>query len=190
MRAGLAIGLVALLVGGGAALATIPQGTINTCYAKKSGSLRVLDPSTAQCGNGESPVAWNQTPAQGPKGAIGSEGPKGDTGDQGPQGPKGYTGDGGGLGSQGPQGPEGPPGRPFYFRVWSEPVDVPVGGDGTVTVSCPAGWNSVGGGHLLDNAFVLTSEPTVDFTGWKVTARNLSVTGGWVEAVVVCARYS
>ena len=42
----------------------------------------------------------------------------------------------------------------------------------------------------MDNAFVLISEPTPDFTCWKVTARNLSLGGGSVEAVVVCARYS
>jgi Collagen triple helix repeat (20 copies) len=190
--AGIAIALVALLAGGGAALATIPGsgGAINSCYAKKDGTLRVIDPSTAQCGNGENALAWSQTPPPGAKGADGSQGPKGEQGDRGAEGPKGYAGNPGFPGAAGPEGPQGPPGSPFYFRRWSDSVDVPMGGDGTVTVSCPAGWNAVGGGHLLDNAFVIDSEPTQDFTGWKITARNLSLGGGWVEAVVVCGRYS
>lgn len=188
IRPALAMGLAALIIGGGVAVGAT-SGTINACYAKKGGNVRVLDSSTARCGQGEGSLAWNRTPPDGPKGATGSQGSKGDPGDQGPQGPKGYTGSSGGLGPQGPQGPEGPPGSPFYFRVWSGSVDVPIGGDGTVTASCPAGWNAVGGGHSLDNAWVIISEPTQDFTGWTVTARTLGF-GGWVQAVVVCARYS
>jgi hypothetical protein len=185
--AAIAIGLAALLVGGGAALATIPGGggVISGCYARGDGSLRVIDTSAHHCGNGETALAWSQTPPQGQKGTAGSQGLKGDQGDQGPQGPKGYTGDGGPLG---PPGPQGPAGSPSYLKIWNGSVDVPIAGDATATAYCPPGWNSVGGGHLLDNAVVLISEPTHDFTGWTITARSL--TGGWVRPVVVCAKYS
>src|SRR5436190_19557914 len=85
--AAVAFGLALTLVGGGAALATIPNGgTINACYAKGTGAVRVIDASSAQCKGSESPLSWNQTGQQGPKGAGGPQGPKGGQGDRGLQG--------------------------------------------------------------------------------------------------------
>ena len=81
---GVAVGLVALLAFGGVALATIPGsgGAISGCYAKKDGSLRVID-ATTQCRSGENALTWNQTGPQGPKGDAGAEG-RGGTADEGP----------------------------------------------------------------------------------------------------------
>src|SRR5215471_13988932 len=74
--AAVAFGLVLTLAGGGAALATIPDGgTINACYANGNGAVRVIDAPSDQCKASESPLSWNQTPAQGPKGASGPQGP-------------------------------------------------------------------------------------------------------------------
>jgi hypothetical protein len=80
-------------------------GVINGCYKSGSrgddddddrghrggsGQLRVIDPATERCRRGETPISWNQTGPQGPKGDPGPRGlpgPKGDTGPRGPQGP-------------------------------------------------------------------------------------------------------
>lgn len=186
---GVTLGVVVLLVGGGAALATIPDGgTISGCYAKGDGSLRVVDPSTATCGAGEGALAWSQTPPPGPKGATGPQGANGDQGDQGPQGPKGVTGDLGFPGPQGPQGPEGPPGSPFYAATFSEYVELPpLNEDVTVTAACSAGRKVVGWGWGLEDGDIVIARPTDDFSAWQVTARSL--TGGHVQAIAVCASY-
>ena len=89
----LAVGFAAV----GIAYAAIPDGnTINGCYAKLGGGLRVIDTAKNQkCfGLVEVPVSWNQ------------QGPKGDKGDQGIQGVKGDKGDQGIQGQQGPAGPQ------------------------------------------------------------------------------------
>jgi hypothetical protein len=112
----LAIGVAAVLVGGGAALATIPgsDGVIKGCYAKKDGTLRVIDSATtAQCKPTENALTWNQ---KGPKGDTGAQGPRGYEGQTGPTGPMGPAGEDGLPGQDGPQGdpgdqgPQGPPG--------------------------------------------------------------------------------
>lgn len=75
-----------LLVAGGIAYATIPDGNgvIHGCYKTNSGTLRVIDSDQAQtCSNSETPLNWGQT---GPQGA---QGPQGKQGPQGPQGPTG-----------------------------------------------------------------------------------------------------
>ena len=82
----LAVGFAAV----GIAYAAIPNGgVISGCYAKNSGSLRVIDSPTTTCRNGENALAWNQ---QGPKGDKGDQGLKGDKGDQGLKGDKGDPG--------------------------------------------------------------------------------------------------
>jgi hypothetical protein len=110
-------------------LAAIPggDGTINGCYLKVTGTLRVIDPAKGQhCISGlETPITWNEHGAPGltgPKGDVGPAGPKGDsgatgatgligpTGDAGPAGPKGDAGATGATGDAGPQGTAGPQG--------------------------------------------------------------------------------
>jgi len=74
----------ALLVAGGIAYATIPDGggVIHGCYQKNQGTLRVIDTDTSQtCSSSESPLTWSKT---GPQGQQGIQGPKGDTGPTGP----------------------------------------------------------------------------------------------------------
>ena len=74
----------ALLVAGGIAYATIPDGggVIHACYQKNQGTLRVIDTEKAQtCSNSETQLNWSQTGPQGPQGI---QGPKGDTGPTGP----------------------------------------------------------------------------------------------------------
>ena len=70
----------ALLVAGGIAYATIPDGggVIHACYQKNQGTLRVIDTDKAQtCASSESPLTWSQT---GPQGQPGQQGPPGPTG--------------------------------------------------------------------------------------------------------------
>lgn len=78
----------ALLVAGGIAYATIPDGSgvIHGCYQKNQGTLRVIDTGQAQtCSSSEAPLNWSQTGPQGPQGLQGPQGI------QGPQGPSGSS---------------------------------------------------------------------------------------------------
>ena len=73
--AGIAVALAVLLTGSGAALATIPSGGVITgCYLK-TGILRVIDGSSAQCKDGETALTWAQTPRPGSQGATGRRAP-------------------------------------------------------------------------------------------------------------------
>lgn len=78
-------------------------GTINGCYGKVRGMLRVIDPAKAEkCIAGhEVPISWNQAGQVGARGAVGPVGPKGETGAMGPGGPTGPKGD---SGDRGPAG--------------------------------------------------------------------------------------
>ena len=67
----------ALLVAGGIAYATIPDGggVIHACYQKNQGALRVIDTDKAQtCSSSESPLIWNQTGQPGQQGRLGRPG--------------------------------------------------------------------------------------------------------------------
>lgn len=97
----------AALAAGAVGIAAIPDagGTLNGCYQKNVGNLRVIDSSAGDsCRPSEVAISWSQT---GPRGA---QGPKGDTGSQGIQGLKGDTGDRGEDGRQGEAGTPGPKG--------------------------------------------------------------------------------
>lgn len=125
-----------------------PGATVNGCYNKTNGALRILQ-STQNCSDSEMPISWNQAGAQGPAGAQGVPGPAGEQGPQGPAGTNGLSvtstalaaGDpncafggssftaasgvsyacNGAPGAVGPTGPQGPPG--------------PAGGAATTTVT-------------------------------------------------------
>jgi hypothetical protein len=80
----------ALLVAGGIAYATIPDGSgvIHGCYQKNQGTLRVIDTGTTQtCSSSEAPLTWSQTGPQGEQGIQGQQGIQGPKGDTGPTGP-------------------------------------------------------------------------------------------------------
>ena len=91
-----------VLMSGGVAHAAIPDvgGIIHGCYAKKEGSLRVIDPAAGQSCDAkkEVPLNWNQTGPTGPQGAVGPMGPQGAVGAMGPQGAVGPTGPQGAVG--------------------------------------------------------------------------------------------
>ena len=168
--------VVALALGVGAAIASIPDnGVIHACY-KSNGDLRLADPAAQNnCKNNETALDWN---VQGPAGAQGPVGPTGPTGPAGPAGPAGPKGDTGATGStgaagpagakgdkgdtgatgptgpQGPAGPAGPAGGLDTTQIVSQPVDVPphifspaVHADAV----CPAGQIAVSGGYFIIN---------------------------------------
>ncbi len=66
----------ALLVAGGIAYATIPDGggVIHACYQKNQGALRVIDKAQS-CSSSENALTWSQTGPQGQQGPPGPTGP-------------------------------------------------------------------------------------------------------------------
>jgi Collagen triple helix repeat (20 copies) len=102
--------LAATALAGGVAWAAIPasDGTIQGCYGKVGGVLRVIDPSKGEkCPSVEIPISWSQKGAKGDPGtagtpgAPGAPGVKGDKGDQGIPGQPGQAGTNGTDGSNG-----------------------------------------------------------------------------------------
>jgi hypothetical protein len=88
------VGAVAgTVIAGGVAWATVATtGTsIDACYQKATGAVRVIDP-TQSCRSSETAISWNQ---------VGSDGPSGDTGAQGIQGVQGPPGQNGADGRDG-----------------------------------------------------------------------------------------
>jgi len=105
------LGLVALIVGvgaavGGIAYASIPDsnGVIHGCYRPTSGQLIVIKSNGKGCETGWTPLNWNQTGVTGPTGPTGLTGPTGVTG---PTGATGVTGPTGATGKTGVTGPTG-----------------------------------------------------------------------------------
>jgi len=94
------------LVAGGVAYAAVSGSgdSINGCYQKVNGQLRVIDPATDSCRPSEVGITWNQV------GPPGQPGPPGATGHMGPAGADGATGATGPSGPPGATGPAGPPG--------------------------------------------------------------------------------
>jgi hypothetical protein len=182
-----AAGLAILAIGGGVALATIPGsgGVISGCYAKKDGTLRVIDASSATCKTGEAALTWNQAGAQGPKGDPGPQGPKGDQGPQGPQGPKGDMGPIGLQGVPGPQGPAGPIAGLGYTEAFarSDYVGTPLTWV-EATATCPAGKKVISGGFDQSGVDVWESRPEGD-TGWFVGGKT-GIVGGGIHVSAVC----
>ena len=113
-------GLVAVaLAAVGVGYAAIPNGnTIDGCYGKVGGILRVIDTSKNQkCSNLlEVPISWNQT---------GAQGAKGDKGDPGINGTDGAPGAPGAPGVPGAPGAPGPAGVSTATFAISGSVDLP-----------------------------------------------------------------
>jgi hypothetical protein len=102
--------LAATALAGGVAWAAIPgsDGTIQGCYGKIGGILRVIDPSKGEkCFGGEVPISWNQKGAKGDPGVKGDTGAKGTQGIQGPAGVNGTNGADGAKGANGIDGAQG-----------------------------------------------------------------------------------
>jgi hypothetical protein len=138
----------------GGAFATVYAGTNNIIHAcVKNGELRILA-ANASCKSKETPLDWNITGPQGPKGDKGDVGPqglKGDTGDIGPQGLKGDKGDTGDIGPQGLKGDKGDPGAPGLAEYQTIPVSQAISGAGgwVFDAACPAGKTAISGGYVL-----------------------------------------
>ncbi len=124
---------------------------------------------------------------QGPAGPVGPQGPQGPTGPKGPagpQGPQGPVGPTGPVGPQGPQGPMGPPGI-SEFRIVSNSSDAALGScdcnqPKSVSVSCPAGFQVVGGGAsvqtvsgVYDPTITLQASYPLSNTGWMAQAGRM-----------------
>lgn len=94
------VAVAAVLVGGGLAVAAVPdaQGKINGCVNNATGVVRIIDTAkTSALGKcittpgvlHESALEWSQTGPAGPAGSQGVAGPKGGDGATGPAGPAG-----------------------------------------------------------------------------------------------------
>ena len=166
------------------------NNTINGCYGKQTGLLRVIDAEAGKtCTVFESPISWNQ---QGPKGDTGAQGPRGDTGAQGPRGDVGPIGAPGQMGPQGPAGQPGPSGAATTYRY----VSVQAEGGTAVRAFCAPGEKVTGGGGFTtqNGSGLIQNHPISDETGviawgttaigWQVAAENFD---GPVVAFVVCA---
>jgi hypothetical protein len=79
---------VFLLAAGAAWAATRSIGTINACYAKRGGALRIA----GRCKHGEKPLSWNQTGSAGLNGVAGAKGASGVPGSPGQPGGEGAPG--------------------------------------------------------------------------------------------------
>ena len=113
-------------------------GTINGCYEKRIGVLRVIDVEAGKsCTSWETPISWNERGAQGEPGVAGERGPEGPQGPQGPQGPVG------------PQGLQGAPGVAEISEVeWVGRSFFQVDTDTRkrAIAMCPVGKELLGGG--------------------------------------------
>jgi hypothetical protein len=87
------VAIVAGLVGGGIAYASIPDsnGVIHGCYKTQNGQLRVINTPGQSCNPSENALNWNQTGPAGPAGGQGPAGPAGPRGATGATGPSGSS---------------------------------------------------------------------------------------------------
>ena len=158
----------------------------------------------------------------GPAGPTGPQGAQGDTGPAGPTGPQGAQGDTGPAGPTGPQGPQGDTGPTGPQGPAGTSVDttqvlgrtvtvvastsVTPNNFGSVSVSCPTGYEAVGGG-VDTGSFLLmsvtSSGPTYNgarllfetdgqhaaATGWLAGFRNNdTATTFTAKVAVICAK--
>lgn len=114
-------------------------------------------------------------------------------GPRGPRGPRGFTGPQGPPGAQGAPGAQGPAGG--FTNAAIQYVDGPVATvvdpvpGGTSIAVCPQGKKVLGGGWMIDQAFLIAvrwSRPLPDGTGWEVFAQSDYANGSF-HAVAVCA---
>jgi len=86
-----AVALVAAVAGIAAAAIPATNGTLVGCYAKKTGALRLVDPSK-KCMKSEKRAGWNVKGIRGATGATGVAGAAGAVGAAGQPGPAGAVG--------------------------------------------------------------------------------------------------
>lgn len=162
VRPGIAalVGLAALLVGAGIAVATIPDanGTVHACVKKNKGGVYVIDPGAGQSCGKDVALDWNTAGATGPPGTAG---------------PQGFDGFQGSPGSSG-------------YEKQRDQESTDGSGNGSAEADCPSGKVALAGGYELTYGVVpLRSAPTSDGSGWVVhvtgTANSL------FAAYAICA---
>jgi hypothetical protein len=154
--------------------ADIPDsGVIHGCSKNAGGQLRAIDSSQGQaCNASESALNWNQT------GPTGARGPKGTTGTTGPTGRKGATGQTGISGYE-----------VVTVNSSSDTTDYK-----TVTATCPAGKQIIGGGA---GVFWVLGAPTphpklissfIYNGGWYGEADDGGAGARWyIQSQAICA---
>ncbi len=123
-------GLIGVLIGGATIAFATGSPTINGCYQKLSGQLRVVEAGES-CRASEIAISWS---AVGGVGATGPAGPTGATGPTGPAGADGATGPTGPAGAEGATGAAGPAGADGATGATG-----PAGADGATGPTGPKG---------------------------------------------------
>jgi hypothetical protein len=109
-----------------------------------------------------------------------------------PRGAQGPAGPAGAQGPAGPQGAQGVAGVSGLQKVFTTGASSS-GAVRSLTATCPAGKEAIGGGGIVLPAnqvdIALTGSYPVTQTTWRATARELDETGAnWsLNAVVICA---
>jgi hypothetical protein len=180
--------LAVTALAGGIAVAAIPgeNGTIQACYTKTIGALRVIDTARGQTchPSKELTLSWNQTGPKGDPGLAGAKGQQGDPGEIGPQGP---------AGPQGERGPSGASDTVIVTQAWTIPGRTTTSARYTTgTVVCPAGSSAVAGGYSIPDLvqpWVSASEdrPIGDGSGWLVRFSNEHTVAETAAVWAVCA---
>jgi hypothetical protein len=154
------VGVAAVLVGAGIAMATIPDanGTVHGCVKKNKGGVYVIDPSAGQSCAKDIALDWNRTGA---------------TGQPGSAGPQGFDGFQGSAGSSG-----------YERQRDQEATDG--SGNGSAEADCPSGKVALAGGYELTYGVVpLRSAPTSDGSGWVVHVTGTA--SSTFAAYAICA---
>jgi hypothetical protein len=193
----LVIATALIAITAGVSYAAIPNsstGTINGCYEKRTGLLRVIDAEAGKkCLSFETPISWNQQGPKGEAGAIGPAGPAGAAGATGPEGPKGDPGAQGLKGEQGPQGPkgdsgaDGAPGETTLaalegtacVRTDGSAGTVHVGQGNTIAFTCAASGGGGGGGGECPEPLPGYPHSTVSCGAGVIT---ITCDAGWSDA--------
>ena len=176
-RAVIAATVVALIAAGATvAVAAIPgpDGTIDGCYTKVGGILRVIDKAKGESCHSklETAIKWSQTGPRGPAGAPGPQGLKGDAGPAGADGDAGPAGINGDQGPAGPAGAKGDQGEPGQTAPWAF-----IGANGLIQRS--------GGELITSKKGSGTGHFCVQPTGLTLTAAVASALDPGVQATVI-----
>ncbi len=182
------------------------------CVNQKSGALRIIGAQETCADAKEMKISWNQvgpkgdtglkgdkgetgaTGATGPQGLQGEKGDKGDTGATGPTGPQGPQGEKGEKGDKGDTGATGPQGYVDLVKYGTSNL-IPNQSSGTFTAKCHPGEKVVSGGYLTYNftegVRINGSYPSVDWSGWEVSAENKNSFGLKEDlyVYVICTPY-
>jgi hypothetical protein len=168
------------VIAAGVAWAAIPgsSGTINGCYEKRTGILRVIDAEAGKsCLSFETPISWNQRGPQGERGLQGERGAQGERGLRGERGADGARGPQGEQGLQGLQGLQGESGQLGLAGQTCPAGQFVTGFDSAGNVTC-AGSGASGGDGGSDS-------PLLYFTLAELKFGSVAVSESSTETVTV-----